>query len=160
MADVIICRSHFSADRSEIARFGDAKEVFRRRRGVRPGVTSVKLNVVSKCFVGADQQSIVVRGTRVFVGADGSEPGVRPRSVEEEASMGWIGKQRRSIGIALAEETEAKLADVLNFAFERGSKLLLDAEIDHADFRIAQVRGNRTDAAKVRGVCRRRERSQ
>ena len=62
---------------------------------------------------------------------------IRPRTVEEESSMGRIGDHRRSIRIALTEQTEAKLADVLDFAFERGSELVLNAEIDHAHFRIA-----------------------
>src|SRR5689334_13855173 len=152
MADVIIGRSHLGADRSEIAGFGDAEKVFRRCRGMRPGVTRIELNVVIKRLVGADQQSIVVRGTGVFVGADGPEPGVRPLTVEEESRMGRIGDHRRGVGIALTEETEAKLADVLDFALEGGTELLLNAEVDHAHFRIAQVCGNGTYAAKVRRV--------
>src|SRR5580765_1022647 len=119
---------------------------------MRPGVTRIELNVVIKRLVGADQQSIVVRGAGVLVGANSSEPGVRPRTVEEESRMGRIDDHRRSIDIALAEQTEAKLADVLDFAFERGSELLLNTEVDHAHFRVAQVGGDGTYAAKVRGV--------
>src|SRR5256885_9837079 len=108
---------------------------------MRPCVTRIELNVVIKRLVGADQQSIVVRGTGVLVGTDGSEPGIRPGTEEEESRMGRIGGQGSGISIEVAEGTEGKHAAVLVLLLVRGGEVRQPSAGARAYFLLVEVSG-------------------
>src|SRR5689334_12350879 len=118
MPNVIVCRSELRFDVDEISGFRDPEEIFARRYGVRPRVAGVKLDMVRKSLLATDQQAVVVRCTRVLIRSDRTEHRVWTRTIEEESRMGSISEQRWSICIALTEEAEAELSDVLDSAFE------------------------------------------
>src|SRR2546423_1655450 len=69
--------------------------------------------------------------------------------------MRRVGYDGCSIGIPLAEQSKAKLPDVLDFSGEGLGKLMLHAEIETANFRIVQVVGDRTHASTLRRTGRR-----
>src|SRR5882724_4158039 len=95
-----------------------------------------------------------MRGARVFIGSDRSEAGVGAVTKIEEPWMCWISDYRWRIGVAFAEETEAKCPDILDAGFDRVCELMFNAEIHAAHFRVPQVGGNRPhtpEGAAARG---------
>src|SRR5215471_14172504 len=103
---------------------------------MRPGVAGVELNVIGKALLRAHQQAIVMRGAGVLVGAYGKEARIRPRPEVEEAGMGWIGNDWRSIVVPFTEEAEAKLPDLLDLHAHVLCELIRNAQIKYANFRV------------------------
>src|SRR5215475_9366221 len=97
---------------------------------MRPRIAGVELDMMRQVLVQADQHAVVVRGTRVFVCADGGKLCIRPCwAIEKETGMVWIIVECWRVHITLAKQAKAELTDVLDSSLKCVGELVLNTEI-------------------------------
>src|SRR5262249_18641005 len=113
--DVIEGRTEFRpAAGSFVPGFGKTEEVLTRGNRVSPGVTGAELNVVGKLLFHDHKKYVVVGCARILFGALVGEKRIGALTIVEVALVRGIGDQWRCVQIALAEQSKAKLPNVLN----------------------------------------------
>src|SRR5689334_20674280 len=142
MSNIVEGRATLCLDIGRISGFGKSEEILSRGNGMGPGVAAIDGEVMRHPLGKAYQHSVVLRGARILVRANGSEAVVRPGAQRqrrilwrldleiEEASMRGIRRDHGSIDIALTKETRAKLSDVLDFSDHVFAELSLDSGIE------------------------------
>src|SRR5437867_832467 len=97
---------------------------------------------------GADQQTVVSGCARIFVCAYGIEALIWSLTEIEEAWMPGVRLDDREVGVAFAEQPVSKHADITNVQHEAPAELSSYRRVEMANFRVAQIVGDRTHSTK------------